>query len=334
MKEELLRLLDGPDGPACEGATAALANAVGDDEVYTRVEALYERRPKERHRYFQIRCRIRPETANPWLDRALRSKAPRLVTRACYTCWEDALTPPLDASIAAIRAGRWAEGWAGRDLIAALALKHGDAGRQALEELLRTGTPQQPLTAALGLATEQHPGALEILKEEVLKPRRPPRGAWRVSKAIGYYYPEEMRRWFQNEADLLLREPGAAWTVARSNQQVSERVLQKLYRDGTPAVQAAALQAMARSKRAGALGELRRALRNGRPKNLARVAFKELLRLRPDSEALVTEMPASKHWTERKAAAGILRRWGTLSDADLAKLSADPHVAVRAGAVR
>ena len=45
------------------------------------------------------------------------------------------------------------------------------------------------------------------------------------------------------------------------------------------------------------------------------------------------EMLESEHWGERKAAVGLLRQWGKLTDTQRDKALADPHVAVRHAAV-
>ena len=48
---------------------------------------------------------------------------------------------------------------------------------------------------------------------------------------------------------------------------------------------------------------------------------------------IARDMLASAHWPERKAAVGLLKRWGTLTPEDLAAARNDPHVAVRHAAV-
>jgi hypothetical protein len=48
--------------------------------------------------------------------------------------------------------------------------------------------------------------------------------------------------------------------------------------------------------------------------------------------ALAIEMFASEHWTERKAAICLLRRWRQLSPDHRKTAQSDPHPAVRAAA--
>lgn len=329
MKEELLRMLDGPDGLACEHAAVALETAVGDDEVYERVAELYEQRPKERHRFLDVLCRIRPGSACEWLARGLRSKDKRLRWRACGVAFATGRTPPLDACMAAVRTKLEARS---RGIIGLLVLQHGQVGRRALEEVLTTGTPYQQMTAALGLATVGHPAAFEALKREVLSTRRHHRWRARVSQVLCRHYPGAVRRWVEEEAGSLTRAHGAAWTLARTGEEVEEHALQTLYRDGTPAVRAAALYILAERRGAAMIGELRERLREGRPRKVAHVAVKALRRLRPEAGSVVRDMLGSEHWTERKAALSILRRWGELTDAMRATAASDPHPAVRGSA--
>ena len=54
-----------------------------------------------------------------------------------------------------------------------------------------------------------------------------------------------------------------------------------------------------------------------------------MLRMGEPAMATVRDMLGSEHWTERKAAYSLLRRWGKLSPAQQARGLADPHVAVR-----
>lgn len=141
-----------------------------------------------------------------------------------------------------------------------------------------------------------------------------------------------VRRWVERDAGSLTRAHGAAWTLARTGAETTESALQALYRDGTPAVQAAALHVLAGRQGATMIGELRECLRGGRPRKVAHVAVKALRRLRPEADSVVRDMLNSPHWTERKAAVSILRRWGELTDAMRAAAATDPHPAVRGSA--
>jgi len=56
--------------------------------------------------------------------------------------------------------------------------------------------------------------------------------------------------------------------------------------------------------------------------------------LRLEDTALAEEMLASTEWTERKAAASLLRRWGRLTPEQKEQAEHDEHVAVRHAARR
>ena len=47
----------------------------------------------------------------------------------------------------------------------------------------------------------------------------------------------------------------------------------------------------------------------------------------------VLEMLVSEYWGERKAAVGLLRQWGKLTEAQRDRALADPHIAVRHAAM-
>ena len=286
-------------------------------------------RARERHKYLPILCRIRPESASVWLAEGLRSTDSRLRWRACTIAFIDNRTPPLAACVAAAHTKLDAMA---REIVGLLVLQHGELGRQALEELLENGTPYQKMTAALGLATVGHPAAFEALKADLLNPCRSHRWRARVSKTLCRYYPDAVCRWVEKGAATLTHAHGVAWTLARTDRTIADGTLQTLYRDGTPAVRAAALRMMVEFRGAAMIGELRKCLRAGKPRKVAHVAVKALRRLRPAADAVVREMLGSEYWTERKAAVSILRRWGELTDAMRAKAGEDPHPGVCASA--
>jgi hypothetical protein len=62
---------------------------------------------------------------------------------------------------------------------------------------------------------------------------------------------------------------------------------------------------------------------------VAQEAFWQMERLGNAALPVALEMLASEHWTERKAAVCLLRRWGKLTAGQKAKAEQDSHVAVR-----
>ena len=53
-----------------------------------------------------------------------------------------------------------------------------------------------------------------------------------------------------------------------------------------------------------------------------------MLRLGDAALPMAMEMLGSAHWTERKAAVCLLRRWGRLTPEHKARAESDPHIAV------
>ena len=98
---------------------------------------------------------------------------------------------------------------------------------------------------------------------------------------------------------------------------------------GPPAIRARALRQHATRAGASVLPELRRCLAEGRPKKLAREAYRQMEALGTEAEPTALEMLKSPLWTERKAAVSLLRRWGKLTPQQQADAREDPHVAVR-----
>jgi hypothetical protein len=99
--------------------------------------------------------------------------------------------------------------------------------------------------------------------------------------------------------------------------------------EGERAARAAALRILALRQGTDAIPLLRDCLREGRPRKVAQEAFRRMLELGEDAAPAAREMLGSEHWTERKAAVCLLRRWDLLTDDERAAAVEDPHVAVR-----
>jgi hypothetical protein len=108
-----------------------------------------------------------------------------------------------------------------------------------------------------------------------------------------------------------------------------------MYTSGPPQVRKAALRILARQRKSDFLPRLRKCLGSGRPRQgeVAREAFWEMLRLREEALPMTLEMLESSDWLERKAAVGLLRRWGKLTEEQRLKAQGDEHVAVREAAL-
>jgi len=105
--------------------------------------------------------------------------------------------------------------------------------------------------------------------------------------------------------------------------------VEELFREGAPAVREAALRILARQRKSGFIPELRRCLREGRPKKVACEAFQQMRRMAEAALPTVLEMFESEHWTERKSATLLLKYWGKLTREQHDRAKSDPHVAVR-----
>ena len=105
-----------------------------------------------------------------------------------------------------------------------------------------------------------------------------------------------------------------------------------MYRKEEAGIERAALRMLVEQEGAAMLPELRHCLKRGKPRKVAQEAFNQMLRLGARAMSIVEEMFASEHWTERKAAVGLLKRWGKLTPEQVEKARSDSHVAVRRAA--
>jgi len=238
----------------------------------------------------------------------------------------DGFTPPIDACLNAFgeRAMPNARIAAGR-----LVLKHGQKGRQALERVLRTGAPIERVTSALALAHSGHEGAFDVLKRELLSAPSDRKWLRLISQTLAWRYGSQLTAWVEEEGNRLADAHVILWTLARSRPEEARGTILELFRRGTQAVRAAALRILARQRGSQFLAELRRCLREGRPRKVAQEAFWQMLSLGDAAMPTVKEMLDSDLWTERKAALCLLRRWGKLTAAQKAHAQQDPHRAVR-----
>jgi len=74
-------------------------------------------------------------------------------------------------------------------------------------------------------------------------------------------------------------------------------------------------------------------MRVARPQKVTRTAFRWMRHFKDAAMPTVLEMLVAEHWGERKAAVGLLRQWGKLTEAHRKRALADPHIAVRHAAV-
>jgi RNA polymerase sigma-70 factor (ECF subfamily) len=353
----VLRLLHAPDAP--DGRRADLALAVpgvrealletlgdgrkvdriyamaalwrlGDDEEVQEAVARAFRRPDGNGRVARLAlfvlCDMRPDDAPALVSEGLRSASGQVRSGAAWEAVSRGLLPHIDECVALMGEGT---PWQGRRCAGQLLLRHDGEGRSALEDLMESGEPPERLAAATALAVSGSDAAFDVLKRGLLGGKSE-RG-WRraLTRAAGGEYPEELGSWIDEEGKAINELPVALWTLARGAAPEPTPIIEALVAGGQPAARAAALRILAAHKGVEAVPVLRSCLREGRPRKVAQEAFRQFLRLGEDAAPHVREMLGSEHWTERKAAVGLLRRWDMLTGEQLAAAQEDPHVAVR-----
>ena len=125
-----------------------------------------------------------------------------------------------------------------------------------------------------------------------------------------------------------------AWTLARSREVVESGLVARMFREGTPAVQVAAMRYLLRLRGVEFVPELRRRIREGKPSKVAADALKELMGLGEQIGPQLDEMLNAEHWAERRAAVVVLGASGKLPAEQIETLAADRHIAVRNAATK
>ncbi|MHC4716489.1 MAG: sigma-70 family RNA polymerase sigma factor [Planctomycetota bacterium] len=333
VREELLRIVrDGPDGHRY-WAIEALGRAAGDEEAYNCLAETYRDEsatPSVRAHALAAMCRLRPDLVGELMRECVAD--PAIARHSGWVWWiaaRDGLEVPIDLCVKALAQSFYPgiRRAAGR-----LVLAQGDDGVKAMEDLLQTSEPDVRAAAALALAGRKHPEAFDVLVAEAVAGRGKRRWSRMVSDALAKRYPERLLAWAEATGDDLPASPAITWALTQVRLAEGEEATRDVLAHGTPAARAAALRSLAQAKGAQILPELRRCLREGKPAKLARRAFREMLRMPDEALATARDMLTSDHWTERRAAYSLLRRWHKLSDEQKAKGLADPHPAVRAAA--
>jgi len=330
-REALLRALREGERHDQWWAMEVLRHARGDDEVFDAVYEIFRRPGRSRAGTVEALCDIRPGSAEAVLVEALDSPDLTLRRRAPWAALRRGLALPIEACMKAFVGGVY---WWGRLCAGSLVLKHGEEGVKALERVMRTGSPDERATAAMALTVARESGeeAFEALKGELLRGLQDRKWVKAVSRALAGHYPRQSASWIEAEPELVATSPDVAWVLARHPTAQVGPAIERLSRDATPSIRAAALRALGRRRGAALLPELRTCLREGGPGKVTREAFRQMLRLRDAAMPTAEAMLDSEHWTERKAAVGLLRRWGRLSPERRARATADPNVAVRMAA--
>jgi len=329
MRAEMLRLLDEDDGDERGWAINVLAHAVGDDEVYDRLLALFRDATMPtglRCQALSALCRLKEGVVGELVCEALA--APPIRRRSGWAWWIalsqghalpiDLCVPGFAREVAPI--SRWMAGQ--------LILRHGDEGRAVLDDLLRTGTPDQRAAAAVTLAREHGADVFEALMAELIDGYQHRKWQRIVAREAMHHYADDLIAWVGAEG-VPRDRPALAWVAAKLRIAAGRGSADDILHYGTPASRMAAVQTLASERGAAFIPELRRCLLEGRPRKVAQEAFWQMHRLGDDALPAALEMLASEHWTERKAAVCLLRRWGKLSKEQRLAAASDSHISVR-----
>ena len=329
-REELLKIA-GEGGRGDQyWAILALAYAKGDTEVWDCLLGIFRHDGEytgTRYSALKALCELRLDLAPQFVVEALRdSGIRRLSGWAWWIALKDGFLVPLDLCLSGL--GRKVAPNA-RRMAGLLALRHGEAGIRALEEVLHSGSPIEQEAAAAALARRAHPEAFELLANRLQRGRHERKWGRIIAREVVQNYGRRFLEWVETARVDLSKSPELAWAVAQARLGAGTATPADLVHHGPPTLRADALRKLAAQSGAAALPDLRRCLAEGSPKKLAREAFWRMHELRGAAEPVAMEMLESLHWTERKAAVCLLRRWGTLTPAQQARAAADPHVAVR-----
>jgi len=328
VRDELLRIVAEGTEKDRWWAMEALAHARGDNEVFDCLLQIF-RDPADpnRRQALAALCQLRPDMGAELIPEALHD--PELQTPGGWAWWiavQHGYQIPIDTCVAGFGRNvaansRMLAGW--------LVLRHEAEGEKALEELLRTGTPDQRATAAVALAGKERPEVFEALVGELLHGYRERKWMRIVARPLVREYGDRLLAWAAEEKPDLTNRPALAWALGKARIAAGLAGDDDVLRYGSPTIRAEAVRELAEEDGPRYAPQLRRLLREGTPRKVAQRAFRQMLRLGEAAMPTVQQMLESEHWTERKAALCLLRRWGKLTHSQQYRGRQDPHVAVR-----
>ncbi len=333
VREELMRFVrEGKkEGDQRSGAIEAMSYLKGDKEVAELLLGIFRNTKEEaniRRGACVSICRVEPKLAAEIYREALQ--CPDFTSgdhwRICYSALRDGIKLPIDVCLTGF--GRNADP-VSRVIMGRLVLNHGGEGKKALKDLLAKGSEDEKATAALALASDKDEKAFEVLTSELVNGYQHIKWQKHVAQTMMRHYAEKLPAWYETLDAAEKKHPSLAWLLAQVRLGQGKTTPHDLLHHASPYVRAITIENEARKKGAEFLPELRRCLRDGKPGKPAQAAFRQMLKLRDEALPLAQEMLESKHWTERKAAACLLRRWGKLTPEQAAKAAKDEHVAVR-----
>ena len=197
-------------------------------------------------------------------------------------------------------------------------LEHGADGRDELDTILASGTPATRAVVASTLARAGHQAGIDVLEAELLGSASGKEG----------FVPWDVRHTREHRTEPMRVN---MWNLARGYPEAAGDLAAGIYEIGGPILRKAALKILCKQRGAQMLPELRQHLSSKGCHNrlLAREAFWQMHRLGEQAAPTAIQMLDSEDWKERKAAICLLRRWGTLSEAQRQRGLGDPHIAVQ-----
>jgi len=329
MKEELIKLVRSDRAADKNLAAQALAHAAEDEEVYECITEVFRQDPKVRMHLLSGMRNLPPELMSPFVLETLKGRDPKAKTLAIWLAMRKRIPVPIEIALGMLTGKNppWSHFSAAR-----IILDHGDEGLDALNRAMRTGSRTERTTAAIVLAAEDNAEARGVLKEELNTKQKDRKWTAAIADALTRVYQEDLLTQILDGQYAPENHPAIVWSIAKGRTPQSGTMLQRLYREGNASVKRAALRMLMDQKGVQMLPELRECLRRGKPRKIAQEAFNQMFRLGGKALAGVEEMFASEHWTERKAAVSLLRRWGELTPEQIEQARSDPHVAVRRSA--
>ena len=279
-------------------------------------------------------CHLDKNSALDWLTRGLSDTDNGVRSSAAFEAISRGLLPPLQVCLKALKDPG---GWWGKMCYAILVMGHGGDGVKALDDILESGSGSERCAAAMALAKSGSQGAFDVLTQELQgSPAGPKAMKFQrsISRTIARSFGDLIVDWVAEDGEQRASFPGVMWTLARSRKLPQQGapvgdMIEAMTLEAPPSIRQAAVRLLVRQRGAAYLPQLRQLLAAGRPHKVAREAFWQMHRLGDQAMSTATEMLDSEHWTERKAAVCLLRRWGKLTPEQKARAEADEHIAVR-----
>ena len=308
----------------------ALARGSGDEEMYDCILDTFQNPELPhfvRNAALEALCRLRPARAAEFVQQALTDDVFRRHSgSAWYIACREGIRLPIEACL---RGFDRMVAPASRLMAGHLVLRHGEEGRSVLRRLRSAGSSDERATAALALAHEAAPEAFGVLANELLHGYQSRKWCRMIGRVLARSYTDRLLRWVDetdyNEAE----HPHVAWTAAKVRLTTGRGTAGDVLLCGAPEQKKAAVKRIAREEGRACLPALRYCLREATPQKVASQAFREIRRMKDAALPTVLSMLESAHWGERKAAVGLLRQWGVLTEEQRARALADQHVAVR-----